>query len=214
MANMNKLKHPALGSSPLRGGVQKPACQSPNPARQNEKGEQKANRERIRLEIDVTLTKQRIGHRSNREKNTHFDTATGPPYPNPYPNISNREPIRLETHVTHTKQTVDHHSNREKNTHFHIAIDPPPNREPYRLPIHSSSTATPGCVQLSASRRKVTEPVAMDAKHSKVRPTSAPQARISSCPLRRFFRIAFSPHNSYPRRDLSFRRRAPCPCDH
>src|SRR5580704_19460310 len=92
-----------------------------------EKGEQKANREWIRLEFIVTHRKQKPESISNREKVAVFHPA------NPAPEAAgrnqkgeqkaNRESLRLETNVTHTKQKPDLISNREKEAVFH-PVDP------------------------------------------------------------------------------------------
>jgi hypothetical protein len=68
-----------------------------------------SNREALRLEIDVTSTKQRPDLGSNRELEPLFEAH---PAPIDRP-ISNREALRLETDVTSTKQRPDLSSNRE-----------------------------------------------------------------------------------------------------
>ena len=122
MANMNKLKHSGLGSTPLRGGVQ-------NPARQIEKGEQKANRESLRLETIATRTKQKPDPSSNREKEpvfySNFCSPTIAPPSQKGEQKANREPIRLETLVTPRKENTGPISNREKVALFQLTLDPP-----------------------------------------------------------------------------------------
>jgi hypothetical protein len=96
-----------------------------------------SNRERLRLEINVTLTKQRSETDSNREKEACFvgEGASDPPafrprlrrrprpaesqiHPTPDHQIPNRESRRLETHVTPTKKRPAHVSNRESEAFF------------------------------------------------------------------------------------------------
>jgi hypothetical protein len=131
--------------------------------------EQISNREPLRLEIDVTPTKQTSGHLSNREKVALFQN-----FHQPVPRLilknSNREPLRLEIDVTPTKQTPGHLSNRENAALLRrggplappgfrpsvrpSSFRPPParsparqnsNREPLRLEIDVTPTKqTPG----------------------------------------------------------------------
>jgi hypothetical protein len=71
-----------------------------------------SNRESLRLETDVTRTKQRPTTISNREVEPLFTTQSPPPRPISSPN-SNRESPRLEADVTPTKQRPTTISNRE-----------------------------------------------------------------------------------------------------
>jgi hypothetical protein len=91
-----------------------------------QKGEQKANRERLRLEINVTQTKQKPGLTSNREKEPvfypHFSSLNTAPPSQKGEQKANREPQRLETLVTHRKQNTGPTSNREKEALFQPAI--------------------------------------------------------------------------------------------
>jgi len=99
------------------------------------KAPQISNRESLRLEIDVTPTKQRPDLDSNRELEACFYGPSrggcfSPPavrprlrrrvppaepqiHPAPNHQNSNRESLRLETHATTTKQRPDYCSNRE-----------------------------------------------------------------------------------------------------
>jgi|HubBroStandDraft_1064217.scaffolds.fasta_scaffold292673_2 hypothetical protein len=101
-----------------------------------------SNREPLRLEMNVTQTKQTTGDRSNREKEACFfgpsrggSFLSDPPafrprlcrpappsevqsHRSPKHHNSNREALRLETHLTQTKQTTGDHSNREKDACF------------------------------------------------------------------------------------------------
>jgi hypothetical protein len=121
-----------------------------------EKGEQKANREPLRLETNVTHTKQTHELSSNREKVAVFHPAA--PAPNAPPRNqkgeqkANREWIRLEFIVTHRKQKPESISNREKVAVFHPANPAPEaagrnqkgeqkaNRESLRLEINVTHT--------------------------------------------------------------------------
>jgi hypothetical protein len=114
----------------------------PSPAPLSQKGEQKANREAIRLETLVTHRKQKTGPTSNREKEACFSSRGGcfsPPAVRPrrrrrvlpaeiqiHParrrQDSNRECIRLENDLTYRKQTTHNHSNREKEACFSDAV--------------------------------------------------------------------------------------------
>jgi hypothetical protein len=86
-----------------------------------------SNREAVRLEINVTQTKQTTQPHSYREEEALFSTAGGnekraglkarPYYGNGEQN-SNREALRLEINVTQTKQTTQPHSNREAEALF------------------------------------------------------------------------------------------------
>jgi hypothetical protein len=97
-----------------------------------QKGEQKANRERLRLEINVTQTKQKPGLTSNREKEPvfypHFSSLNTAPPSQKGEQKANRERLRLEINVTQTKQTPALHSNREKEALFQPAVLKPPKR--------------------------------------------------------------------------------------
>jgi hypothetical protein len=108
-----------------------------SPARPNEtKGEEKANREAIRLETPATPTKQRTALSSNREKEAWFSAPVGEGVYLP-PGLglgvgcdlggmrgasdiknSNREGRRLEAGVKLTKQRTQVSSNREKEAWF------------------------------------------------------------------------------------------------
>jgi hypothetical protein len=111
----------------------------------------RSNREPLRLETDVTQTKQITGHHSNREKEAWLSDHDQP-VPHPNPRISNREPLRRvraddsarrndeAIHVTLTKQTTGHRCNREKEAWLSDHDEPVPhpnprisNREPLRL---------------------------------------------------------------------------------
>jgi hypothetical protein len=105
---------------PISNRESEAAIFAPRRPLQGAKGEQKANREPLRLEIDVTPTKQRLGLRSNRELEAFFFASfchknTAPPAEKGEQK-ANREPLRLEINVTPTKQRPDHLSNREKMT--------------------------------------------------------------------------------------------------
>jgi|HubBroStandDraft_4_1064222.scaffolds.fasta_scaffold50767_2 hypothetical protein len=97
---MNKLNHPGLVPSPLRGGVQTPAYHPPNPTRQIQKGEQKANREPLRLETLLTHRKQNTGPTSNREKVALFQISISLPISGRQAGISStrKPPREIEKH--------------------------------------------------------------------------------------------------------------------
>src|SRR5580704_17758519 len=121
-----------------------------------EKGEQKANREPLRLETNVTHTKQTHELSSNREKDAVFHpaapAANAPPRNQKGEQKANREWIRLEFIVTHRKQKPESISNREKVAVFHPANPAPEaagrnqkgeqkaNRESLRLEINVTHT--------------------------------------------------------------------------
>jgi hypothetical protein len=96
------------------------------------KREQKANREPLRLEIDVTPTKQAPALHANREKEPVFYPHFCPPNTarpsQKGEQKANREPLRLETLVTHRKQNTGPTSNREKEALFQPAVLKPPKR--------------------------------------------------------------------------------------
>jgi hypothetical protein len=87
-----------------------------------QKGEQKANRESLRLETTATRTKQKPAVISNRELEPVFYPFLCPP--NAASPIqkgeqkANRESLRLEIDLTQTKQTTEAHSNRELEALF------------------------------------------------------------------------------------------------
>jgi hypothetical protein len=105
-----------------------------------QKGEQKANRERLRLEINVTQTKQTTQPHSNREAEALFSNRVRAdhssrrnidrPVRRSNLKISNREPLRRVRaddsarrnddviDVTQTKQTTQPHPNREAEALF------------------------------------------------------------------------------------------------
>jgi hypothetical protein len=89
-----------------------------------------SNRESLRLETVVTQTKERIGTRSNREKEACFRITPSRPARLPNLKISNRESARRVraddparrndevTPVTQTKERIGATSNRENNARF------------------------------------------------------------------------------------------------
>jgi hypothetical protein len=114
---------------PRRGD---PSPTMPSPIR---KGEQKANREPLRLETIVTQTKQTLALRSNREKEAlfypHFCCQNAAPPIQKGEQKANRESLRLETIATRTKQNPAPISNREKEALFQPAILHPPGAVPH-----------------------------------------------------------------------------------
>jgi hypothetical protein len=108
------------------------------------KGEEKSNREAIRLETPATPTKQRLAPHSNREKAACFYGPSragcfSPPavrprlcrrerqaeiqiHPSPTHQKSNRKPKLLETHVTPTKHSLAPRSNRKKTAYSNHRI--------------------------------------------------------------------------------------------
>ena len=65
---------------PISNRESEAAIFAPRRPLQGAKGEQKANREPLRLEINVTPTKQRPDHLSNREKMTLLSNPFAQPY--------------------------------------------------------------------------------------------------------------------------------------
>jgi hypothetical protein len=92
----------------------------------SQKGEQKANRERLRLETVATRTKQMPEPISNREKEPVFSPRScSPNTASPIQKgeqKANREALRLETAVNATKQKPDPTSNREKEACFSAPV--------------------------------------------------------------------------------------------
>jgi hypothetical protein len=108
------------------------------------KGEEKSNREAIRLESPVTPTKHSIAPSSNREKEAWFFGPSrggcfSPPavrprhcrrerqaeiqtHPSPTHQNSNRKPKSLETHLTPTKHSLTPRSNRKKTAYSNHRI--------------------------------------------------------------------------------------------
>jgi hypothetical protein len=100
-----------------------PSCYpSPTAASPSQKGEQKANREPLRLETIATRTKQKPQPISNREKEPvfypHFCSPNTASPSQKGEQKANREALRLETLVTHRKQKTGPTSNREKEALF------------------------------------------------------------------------------------------------
>jgi len=139
---------------------------SPAIASPSQKGEQKADRERLRLETIATRTKQKPESISNREEEAYFfGPSTGgcfsPPAVrprstrldplrtrDPYPKNSNRESLRLEINVTQTKQTTEHSSNREIEALFHVPPNASPNRRTPPDELEKHKTAPPNFVAI------------------------------------------------------------------
>ena len=125
-----------------------------------------SNREPIRLEIDVTPTKQTPGHHSNREKNACFQFAINAP-------ASNRPSLRAPKNTTRhpaimfrvaSISTLYFLKLTGNSTYTHVSGRARSTAQP-------SSTATPGCFKLSDSRRKVTEPAAECSKAPRTHPS-------------------------------------------
>src|SRR5580704_16341882 len=102
-----------------------PPFLSPQPARRP--NPRISNRESLRLEINVTQTKQttelfmrRGGPSAPPDLRPSFRSSSlrPPPARTPAPQNSNREPLRLEISVTQTKQTAAIGSNREGEALF------------------------------------------------------------------------------------------------
>jgi hypothetical protein len=78
---------------PISNRESEAAIFAPRRPLQGAKGEQKANREPLRLEIDVTPTKQRLGLRSNRELEAFFSPLFAPKTPLRQPKKANKRLI-------------------------------------------------------------------------------------------------------------------------
>jgi hypothetical protein len=134
--------HHSQDRNPPSMSNRNPNQPTPRNSNKTNKSYSNSNRESLRLEINVTPTKQRPDPDSNREKEApffgpsrggsflsdppafrprfHRPAPSTEPQTHPIPNDqnSNRESLRLEINVTPTKQRPDPDSNREKEAPF------------------------------------------------------------------------------------------------